>query len=111
MKAKSATNEEKTAANFRNRSALLYAIHFLISTSFLFGIFLYSLSLCITMLHESSSEVRVPPIESLAIFVIVYKGNKSLHTISCNASTYNKKTSNVFPTQPKAVMYSEKKNA
>lgn len=61
------------------------------------------------MLHESSSEVRVPPIESLAIFVTIYKGNKSLHTISYDTFAYNKETSNVFPAEPNTVMYSEEK--
>jgi len=51
----------------------------------------------------------VPSIESLAIFVIIYKGNKSLHTISYDTSACNKKISNIFPTEPKIVMCSKKK--
>lgn len=57
---------------------MLCTIHFLISKSFLF--WLSSTSLYVTRLHESSLWVRLPPIECLAIFVIIYQGNKILYT-------------------------------
>lgn len=51
----------------------------------------------------------MPPIESPAIFVIVYKGNKILHTIFYEASVNEKKAKNVFPTEPKTAKYLEGK--